>query len=99
MIAENADRFGHKNILYSLPLLSIDEIYSVIKSAGVKIQGIKNTTVYANNKFIAYFANEDASFSLCLPEGDEAVEVFENKKYKNGERIKLSRGRCMFFML
>ena len=99
MIAENTDDFGHRNILCSLPLLSIDEIYNVIESANVKIQGTKNTTVYANNKFIAYFANEDASFTLCLPRGDEAVEVFENKKYKNGEKITLNRGRCKFFML
>ena len=99
MIAENDDSYGHKNILCALPLLSVDEIYEIIKRSGAKIQGTKNTTVYGNNKFIAYFANEDAEFNLYLPEGDKATEVFENKNYGLGEKIKLKRGSCRFFVV
>ncbi len=46
---------GRKNILCTLPLLTIDDIYEIIKNAGCRMYGPKNTCVYADSRVVGIF--------------------------------------------
>ena len=96
MIGEKTDVYGNRNILCTLPLLTIDEISEIIKASGAYTPAVKNCTVYGNNKFIAFFANGDIDFEFVSPV--KVQDAFD--KNVSGKRISISlkRGQSRFFV-
>ena len=97
IIGEKTDMYGNTNILCSLPLLTLDEIYEIIKNSGAYMPAVKNCTVYGNNKFIAFFANDDVNFEFT---SSGSVKSAFNKNISGFSiDIALKKGQSEFLIL
>lgn len=96
MIGEKLDEYGHRNIMCCMPMLTIDELYDIIKSSGAFVPGVKHCTVYANNKFITFCANEDVQFKFCA--GGEVTDAFDEKISGTSFDLDLKRGQSRCFV-
>ncbi len=99
MIGEIKSHNGRKNILCALPLLTIDEIFDIIMEAGVCIYSAKHTTVHADSRFAAIFANEDCSFTLNIPHEGRLADVYDESEHVNSDTVELKKGKHLFVKL
>ncbi len=79
---------GRRSILCTLPFLTINDIYEIIKSAKCHLYAPKNTCVYADSRVIGIFSGDNAEGIVNL--GKKARNVISNEIIEKETHVKMN---------